>query len=441
MLGIEKKGIVTSFKFLDALEEYGLGRISSAQTFLSILHYGIFDEKRFNNVYKQMGYDSSLVSFRRFILKLAHIKVPGYVVNFGDKEPIIEILEYRDSFPVRWKLTSTGKNLATMLYPKKDDDLSNRLRALNTLNENNVTTVSTLKLLFKIMTEADNKVTSLYENEIFSNLNNPKVTLWHLLKRCAHVITPEENAKVIGKHPLFKIHNRHTKGKTFKWTMYGVKLMKLISDRFIHVPNYPSLMLPRKNAPVIQNGKLKLNQDITYWTIADLHLFHGHVMRAFPIVRIGKTIYDMNLRLIERWNSVVDEDDVVFVIGDVSFGKREETIDVLEMLNGHIVFIYGNHDSMLRKKIKPVNGFDYLELIEGTTRVCMMHYPMAVWNGCQNGSIMLHGHSHGSYRGRGRIMDVGYDVHRGPVNVRDTINTLNKVPIVCLDYHAKSIKN
>ena len=39
----------------------------------------------------------------------------------------------------------------------------------------------------------------------------------------------------------------------------------------------------------------------------------------------------------------------------------------------------------------------------------MMHFPIACWNQQGRGSIHLHGHSHGSYNGEGKMLDVGID--------------------------------
>ena len=52
----------------------------------------------------------------------------------------------------------------------------------------------------------------------------------------------------------------------------------------------------------------------------------------------------MNNELISLWNNKVSKNDVVFYLGDFSFGKQNDTIGILKKLNGHIIFICGNHD-------------------------------------------------------------------------------------------------
>lgn len=58
-----------------------------------------------------------------------------------------------------------------------------------------------------------------------------------------------------------------------------------------------------------------------------------------------KSTNDMNRYLIERWNSVVDVDDIVYVLGDFGMGDRKAWKTYFEQLNGsekHLIL--GNHD-------------------------------------------------------------------------------------------------
>ncbi|MDP2727308.1 MAG: hypothetical protein Q8P59_07165, partial [Dehalococcoidia bacterium] len=43
--------------------------------------------------------------------------------------------------------------------------------------------------------------------------------------------------------------------------------------------------------------------------------------------------------------------------------------------------------------------------------VTLCHYPVARWDRSHHGAWHLHGHSHGFYKGRGFILDVGVDCH------------------------------
>lgn len=53
---------------------------------------------------------------------------------------------------------------------------------------------------------------------------------------------------------------------------------------------------------------------------------------------------EMNEALISIWNSTIQPKDTIFHLGDFSFGNVEETMAILQRLNGKIHLIQGNHD-------------------------------------------------------------------------------------------------
>lgn len=75
---------------------------------------------------------------------------------------------------------------------------------------------------------------------------------------------------------------------------------------------------------------------------SDLHFFHGNVIQYEN--RPFRDIQDMNECLIENWNRSVSRCDHVFVLGDVSFGNKEDTKSVINQLKGRKILIMGNHD-------------------------------------------------------------------------------------------------
>lgn len=123
----------------------------------------------------------------------------------------------------------------------------------------------------------------------------------------------------------------------------------------------------------------------------------------------------MNAAMVAIWNRQVRKGDVVYHLGDVSFGGPSETFQLLAQLNGDICLISGNHDDKLvddpylRERfsfIKP-----YHEENIGGQQIVMCHYPITQWNYAQRGSWHLYGHTHGSIQIHGRAMDVGIDAH------------------------------
>lgn len=78
------------------------------------------------------------------------------------------------------------------------------------------------------------------------------------------------------------------------------------------------------------------------FVIADQHFFHQNVMVYES--RPFKDIFDMNDSMVRRWNSVISRADKVYALGDVSFGRKPETQEIIESLNGYKVLVMGNHD-------------------------------------------------------------------------------------------------
>ncbi len=139
--------------------------------------------------------------------------------------------------------------------------------------------------------------------------------------------------------------------------------------------------------------------------IADLHFFHEGLntkmdMRGFP------SVTEMNDHMIATWNEHVRKQDEVVVIGDLSFGKGEQTNEILQRLNGTINLIVGNHDKRYLddKAFKPERfGWikEYAELNDNNRKVILSHYPMPFYNGQflkdEQGAprtYMLYGHVH-----------------------------------------------
>lgn len=126
------------------------------------------------------------------------------------------------------------------------------------------------------------------------------------------------------------------------------------------------------------------------YVISDLHFGHKGIIKLCN--RPFKTVEEMDKVLIDNWNSVVDEDDLVYVLGDFAFkGKKAE--DYLDKLNGRIILVRGNHDKYIKHK-KLIKVVDYLKVeVEGVVYI-LSHYPMTSWDGQFKNSIHLYGHIH-----------------------------------------------
>lgn len=81
----------------------------------------------------------------------------------------------------------------------------------------------------------------------------------------------------------------------------------------------------------------------TYF-IADLHFFDNNIINIEG--RPFDNYMTMNETIIYNWNSVVADDDIVYLLGDVAheYSDSESLKTTLKRLNGKIVLIAGNHD-------------------------------------------------------------------------------------------------
>jgi predicted phosphodiesterase len=75
---------------------------------------------------------------------------------------------------------------------------------------------------------------------------------------------------------------------------------------------------------------------------SDTHFYHDNIIRYCR--RPFKDAAHMDEVLIQNWNDTVGSDDIVFHLGDFSYGGSAEWVRVLNRLNGKIYLIVGNHD-------------------------------------------------------------------------------------------------
>jgi len=111
---------------------------------------------------------------------------------------------------------------------------------------------------------------------------------------------------------------------------------------------------------------------------------------------------DMNHQLVEAWNSVVSEEDIVYVLGN--FAWDPETLEVVARnLNGDIVIISGEYDKAARDvaEIKSIVSIDYLynaiEEHPGVNSV-LSYWPLMEWPGKSKGSYSIIGYPSKDYK-------------------------------------------
>jgi calcineurin-like phosphoesterase family protein len=155
---------------------------------------------------------------------------------------------------------------------------------------------------------------------------------------------------------------------------------------------------------IIQNIK-KLLKFMNYWFTSDTHFFHKNICKYAN--RPFANIYEMNEVLIKNWNEKIQDDDIVFFLGDFAFANGAQIKDLFFKLKGKISVIWGNHDQSLKQFLKGIKNYpelwkrieilgDYAEITVNNQDITLCHYAMRTFNGSHRGSWQLYGHSHAS---------------------------------------------
>ena len=87
-----------------------------------------------------------------------------------------------------------------------------------------------------------------------------------------------------------------------------------------------------------------------YFITSDLHLGHEQEFLYGP--RGFSSIKEMNEAIVEKWNTIVKPEDIIYNLGDIAMNDISAAIPYLKQLNGFQWWIRGNHDSM--KKIQQI---------------------------------------------------------------------------------------
>jgi len=157
---------------------------------------------------------------------------------------------------------------------------------------------------------------------------------------------------------------------------------------------------------------------------SDQHFDHPNIIKYCE--RPYESVEEMNEDLILRWNSVVSEGDVVYILGDYHWNtsKPNRVRDFMNRLNGIKILIIGNHD-----RVKHIQGFNlgFSAVLEeatikvGKRKYLLSHYPyrrtflqkvrtlfktrFKIWNFRYEdrrpeykGLWLFHGHTHGKYK-------------------------------------------
>jgi calcineurin-like phosphoesterase family protein len=183
------------------------------------------------------------------------------------------------------------------------------------------------------------------------------------------------------------------------------------------------------------------------WFTSDLHFGHANIVKYTnrPFVDVEA----MDAWLVDAWNDTVAPDDEVWVLGDVALGDRDRSLRHVARLHGRLRLVAGNHDKVFRPDDKPRADWEqryrqagFVDIAHGVvdvdlglgSRVLVCHFPYTGDSRVEDryaghrpfdcGEFLLHGHVHGRWRRRDRMVDVGVDAWAGRPVHADTLADL-----------------
>lgn len=143
----------------------------------------------------------------------------------------------------------------------------------------------------------------------------------------------------------------------------------------------------------------------------------------------------MDATIIDNINSLVMPNDILWILGDFTFAPKKIAQQYRDRIKCKTVnLIFGSHDRRSGSaSIGPVfnitsTQYELNFLYNGKRQLLVLnHYPMYSWFKSHYGSGQLFGHHHGRFKGIGRSMDVGVDVHNfKPISLDQVMRTLGE---------------
>ena len=107
--------------------------------------------------------------------------------------------------------------------------------------------------------------------------------------------------------------------------------------------------------------------------ISDTHFYHNNIIKYCN--RPFKDTDEMNNYIINKWNEIVTDNDIVYHLGDVTFADKEKSKNVISKLNGRKYLIRGNHDKhsvSFYKDCGFIDVYNFL-ILDG---YLLVHYPL-----------------------------------------------------------------
>lgn len=191
---------------------------------------------------------------------------------------------------------------------------------------------------------------------------------------------------------------------------------------------------------------------------SDFHYHHKNIVKGVSNwtskerCRNFDTLEEHDQVLIDNINKTVRKDDILYCLGDWSFGGLEFVGEFRKKLYCKTIhLILGNHDHHIERNRlhsgTPAWGHfasvnHYLQKKINGQDMVLSHYAFRTWDKAHHGTWMLYGHSHGTlppYE-QYKSMDVGIDTHPEfkPYSFEEIKEIMDKKQDLRVDHHSEN---
>lgn len=157
------------------------------------------------------------------------------------------------------------------------------------------------------------------------------------------------------------------------------------------------------------------------YIISDTHFSHKNIIDYCN--RPFQTVEEMNNTMINNWNRVVTNNDLVIHLGDVGLGSKEQVSSIIQQLNGRKMLIMGNHDHFREKDYRAM-GFETVSRfpILWNKNFLLSHAPLDISESVPYFNIYGHVHNDERYTNTSNSCCVSAErIDYTPIFLYDTI--------------------
>lgn len=127
------------------------------------------------------------------------------------------------------------------------------------------------------------------------------------------------------------------------------------------------------------------------WIISDTHFFHENIGRYCDRPDGWQET------IIDNWNRLIQPEEIVFHVGDLALGKKENLAGLVPLLHGRLYLMRGNHDRHSKafyQQLEITLVPDRYHVLHQTgPRLVFSHRPIVP---LEPNVLNLHGHIHNS---------------------------------------------